>query len=268
MQQNKFVYKEKKEIKMKANVIDIYCFTGTGNTLLVAKEFAKELERLGKKVNFFRMEKSDPKSININHCLGIAFPVAVFTTFPLVWEFVKNLPRGNACEVFMLDTLGGFSGGLVGPMKKALLKNSYLPIGAVEIKMPDNLLQVKDHEKNKSKITIALMKAREYAQKLVAGKTRWHRLPLLGDIMSLLGRSKYPWRFMGKKIRIEQDNCIKCGLCAKLCPVNNIEMQDVAIKHNQCQVCLRCISFCPHNAINFNGKVRERYRAIEANELS
>lgn len=249
------------------NNIDIYYFSGTGNTLVVVNELCKTLRELGKNVNLYRMETADPRKINIKHTLGLAFPVAAFSTFPLVWEFVYNLPRGNGCEVFMLDTLGGFSGGLVGPMKKALLKNSYLPIGAKEIVMPSNFGKIELQEKITQKTNKALEKARQYAENLVTGKTRWHRLPILGDLVGLLGKSKYPWRFMGKKIRIETSKCSKCGLCAKLCPIQIIEMQDFPIKHDGCQVCMRCIAFCPAQAISFSNKFKKRYKAVSANTL-
>ncbi len=249
------------------NNIDIYCFSGTGNTLIVVEELCKTLRELGKNVNLYRMETADPRNINIKNTLGLAFPVAAFTTFPFVWEFVHNLPRGNGCEVFMLDTLGGFSGGLVGPMKKALLKNSYWPIGAKEIVMPSNLGKIEKPEKIEQKKTKALAKVRQYAENLVVGKSKWYRLPILGDLVGLLGRSKYPWRFMGRKIQIDTSKCIKCGLCAKLCPVKIIKMQDFPVKHDGCEVCMRCIAFCPEQAISFGGKFKKRYRAVEANAL-
>lgn len=247
--------------------IDIYYFSGTGNTLIVVEELCKTLRELGKNVQLLRMETADPRKVNINHTLGLAFPVAAFTTFPLVWGFVHNLPRGNGCEVFMVDTLGGFSGGVVGPMKKALLKNSYLPIGAIEIVMPNNLGKIEATAKREEKTKKAVTKVKAYAQKLVTGKTRWHRLPIFGDLVSLLGRSKYLWRFMGRKIRIETSKCSKCGLCAKLCPVRIIEMQAFPVKHEGCEVCMRCVAFCPEQAISFNNKIKKRYRAVDANIL-
>ncbi len=249
------------------NNIDIYYFSGTGNTLIIVEELCKTLRELGKNVNLMRMETADPRNINIKHTLGLAFPVAAFSTFPLVWEFVHSLSRGNGCEVFMLDTLGGFSGGLVGPMKKVLLKNSYLPIGAKEIVMPSNFGKIESPEKIEQKKAKALAKVKAYAENLVTGKTRWNRLPILGDLVGLLGRSKYPWRFMGKKIQIHNTKCSKCGLCAKLCPIRLIEMQDFPVKHDGCQVCMRCIAFCPEQAISFSNKFKKRYKAVEAKAL-
>ncbi|MCK4608578.1 MAG: 4Fe-4S ferredoxin, partial [Gammaproteobacteria bacterium] len=133
---------------MNSNIIDIYYFSGTGNTLLITKKIATILKQHGKEVNLFNIQKTAPQSVNPTHALGLAFPVAAFSTYPFVWNFINNLPRGQGTEAFMLDTLAGFSGGIVGPLKKALLNKSYLPIGAKEFIMPSNYGRLGSKEKN------------------------------------------------------------------------------------------------------------------------
>ncbi len=122
------------------SVVDFYYFSGTGNTLLVAEEIARVLKSDGYSVSLHRMELFIDKRppLEKNAALGLAFPVAVQSTYPFVWKFVESLPEGDGREVFMVDTLATFSGGIVGPLKKALEKKGYTPIGAIEIKMPSN----------------------------------------------------------------------------------------------------------------------------------
>lgn len=71
----------------------------------------------GLNVNLFHLEKSDPQKTNLSHTIGLAFPVAVQSTYPFVWQFIRNLPEAKGTPVFMVDTLAGFSGGIVGPLK-------------------------------------------------------------------------------------------------------------------------------------------------------
>jgi len=47
-------------------------------------------------------------------------------------------------------------------------------------------------------------------------------------------------------------NCNGCGICAKICPVKNIKMKDnkPSWQHN-CEQCFGCLQWCPERAIHF-----------------
>lgn len=45
------------------------------------------------------------------------------------------------------------------------------------------------------------------------------------------------------------EKCVKCGLCAKECPVQAIDAKNPDIvQENTCISCMRCVSVCPHDA--------------------
>ena len=48
-------------------------------------------------------------------------------------------------------------------------------------------------------------------------------------------------------------SCIKCGACAKNCPVQAIDPVSFAANSNACVSCLRCMKQCPKNARKING---------------
>lgn len=55
------------------------------------------------------------------------------------------------------------------------------------------------------------------------------------------------------------NDCISCGLCAKVCPCHNIRMENGRpVFLHQCSQCMACISFCPQQAINFPKFTRKR----------
>lgn len=63
-----------------------------------------------------------------------------------------------------------------------------------------------------------------------------------------------------------QETCNRCGLCEKVCPVQNIRLVDgrPAWQHH-CEQCMACLQWCPQEAIQF-GKAtigRRRYRHPE-----
>ena len=46
------------------------------------------------------------------------------------------------------------------------------------------------------------------------------------------------------------DDCIRCGICEKVCPANNIAVTDDGVRFSDhCEVCYSCLHNCPQSAI-------------------
>jgi ferredoxin len=55
--------------------------------------------------------------------------------------------------------------------------------------------------------------------------------------------------------------CTSCGICTKICPANNIMLQDGRpVFHHQCECCMACIQHCPKKALNYREKTQKRKR--------
>ncbi len=48
-----------------------------------------------------------------------------------------------------------------------------------------------------------------------------------------------------------RDNCVRCGLCARICPTGAIDPQDVASVPGICVKCGACVKYCPVEAREF-----------------
>lgn len=48
-------------------------------------------------------------------------------------------------------------------------------------------------------------------------------------------------------------NCVKCGVCAKNCPVQAIDPIKFTAASKKCIACMRCVKQCPHHARKVNG---------------
>lgn len=236
---------------------------------------SETFEKCGIRARMYKIEDSNPDKINLNHTIGLGFPVAEHSTYEFVWKFIKSLPQTNGTKIFMVDTMAGFSGGIVGPLKRIVEKKGYTPIGACEIIMPSNIFYIQDEKACKKKIKRGLKRAEKYAESLIKGKSKWGRVPVLSDAVYYL--SLFGLKIMGTDLNQkllylspDKEKCSKCGICVKLCPINNIKMEENEYPENlmHCQYCLRCTSFCPKKAIpckiNYKGRT---YQAVNVKEL-
>lgn len=263
-----------KQEGMVMNKIDLYWFSGTGNTLLLAKELQKYLISKGKEVRLLAMESSDPKEINPDAMLGLIPAVAVQGTYPLVWNFIEALPEVDGTNVFLLDSMGAYSGGIIGPVKRMLKKKGFRTLIAKEIIMPMNYRRKKIRlEKEVFRREKGLMKIKDFADKLLSDKGSWRDVPVYSTLMSLFSRSKGFWNMYRKysPVLVDEKKCTRCDLCVKLCPVKHLNRSGETVplgNGDSCIHCQRCFSVCPAQAIQYGRGNFQQYRIMKAGNLS
>ena len=252
--------------------IDICVFSGTGNTLIVANKISEIFNLNNYNSTVSKMESVDAKQIDLNSVIGIGFTTAFWNTYPFVRNWINSLPDGNGAETFLFTTMGDSSCGMIAHIAKILEQKNYKVIGAKGFIMPNNFLLVQGEKSNKKRIAKTSAKIEEYINGIISGNGYVRKTNIFSSIAfavtsfitTKLWNTKLAKKIM--KFKIDKNKCNKCGLCATLCPMENIELKDAVQFKDKCIFCLRCVSYCPQQAMS-NKILLKTYRGLTAGEM-
>lgn len=88
------------------------------------------------------------------------------------------------------------------------------------------------------------------------GRTYCNNICPVGTFLSFF--SRFSWF----KMHIDDDKCIKCGMCTKNCKASCIDGANGFVDYSRCVTCGNCMAVCPKGAIEYkhSGKTpREKY---------
>ena len=256
---------------MKNKSVDIYFFSGTGNTYLAAKKIAETFEKNGRGVKLLPIEKSDPLKVDLSKSIGLGFTIACWNTYPFVRKFFESLPEAQGTEIFIFTTMGDSSLKMAANTGAVLQRKGYSVIGTKGFNMPNNFIAVQPDKNNKAKIQKAYLKIESYALDILNGIAKPEKTNFFLKFVYAVTKfitNAWNWKISQKlmKLKLDKNKCLKCGLCAKICPVKNISGDEYPVFGiSKCQFCLRCASYCPSQAI---GKffILKTYRALDDKE--
>ena len=237
--------------------VKLYYFSGSGNTFKIAKGVKEIFEAKSFNCVIEKIESDKTVDLEDFEYLGLLFPVAIQSTFPLVWDFFHSLPNVKSQKVFMIDTMDAFSGGIVGPLKKLLKKKGYECVGALEVKMTNSIrTKPMDPGSVKEKNTKALMDSQKFILEMLEGQSKWASFPLISDLIRKISLSTKTWKQTSQCLSLNHDNCILCKKCIKDCPKKALSILDkkIIINYDLCMACVRCLHHCPKDAFTWKGK--------------
>ena len=240
-------------------MIGIY-FSGTGNTKLCVDKFLAEYDN--SKNTFSIEDKCTLDKIKNNHEIVIGYPVQYSNIPKILRDYVtSNQYIWKGKKVFIIATMGLFSGDGAGILARLL--NSYGAVisGGLHLKMPDSIGDVKVLKRSPEKNKELVMKAEEKIHKVVHsiknGKPPQEGLGIGYRLAGLFGQRLYfrsKTKAYSDKLKIDKNRCIRCGKCISLCPMKNISLENGnTVSGGKCTMCYRCVNFCPTQAITLLG---------------
>jgi len=245
-------------------------FSGTGNSRYAAEFFCRDFDE-----DSMVLSIEDPdvvSEIKRSDLLIFAYPVQFSTVPKILRDFIKNNSElWKDKRVFIIATMGLFSGDGSGILGRLLHSYGAKVIGGLHLKMPDSIGDEKalkrPLEKNRELVRLSESKIKEAVKLIKDGKLPQEGLGPLYRMAGFWGQRLYfghKTKSYSSKLKINSDKCVGCGLCVKMCPMSNISVvEKKAVPADQCTMCYRCINKCPKQAITLLGKQVVEQSVIE-----
>lgn len=242
----------------------ILYFTGTGNSGYVAEmiqaitndEIVSMNDQL-KNRTFSTLKSKNP--------YVFVCPTYAWRIPRVIEEYIGKMQFMGTKDVYFILTCGADIGGAIHSIEKLCKEKGFNLKGVSTIVMPDNYIVMynatqdeearKIIEKAKGRINL-VAEAIKYNRELEVEK-----VPFMGSAKSGIINSMFYSMFVSAKGFYSTDQCVSCGKCAELCPLNNIQLEE-GIPHwgNKCTHCMACICRCPKDAIEYKKKTKGRNR--------
>ena len=243
---------------------------------------------------------AEPFILKENERLGFVFPVHGWRVPKLVREFIGRMKvqreepdaagsqtlsdiSGNSASAgslpftYCVCTAGDSIGLTIENLNQTISQNPSLQaLGITEVKssysliMPESyvglpFMDVDPNEKEiwkKSKsaqelavICEEIFDRKEGVNRLVKGPIPWFFTKVVGGFFENV-------LITDKRFHVEKDKCVKCGICANVCPVGDIKgghgEYPEWLHHKDCLTCFTCYHHCPHHAIEFGNQTQKK----------
>lgn len=244
----------------------IFYFSGTGNSLAVARELNNSLSDKASIIplSTFRNEESVQIDADV---VGFVFPVYFMNIPDIVKSFIKKLTFKTNPYIFAIATCNGIPGASLSELNKCLNRKGELLSSGFVIHMPGNALvtphniEIERLNNYKTKVTEISTNINNRSINKIECKDNL-KTRIVSGICKPLGKQLY----LTPKNVSYTSQCVGCGICEKVCPLNNIKMINKRPHwEKDCSTCLACFHWCPKKAVK-GGKMlnkRERYHHPE-----
>ena len=243
---------------------------------------------------------AEPFILKENERLGFVFPVHGWRVPKLVREFIGRMKvqraepdatrsqtlsdiSGNSASAgslpftYCVCTAGDSIGLTIENLNQTISQNPSLQaLGITEVSSSYSLIMPESYvglpfmdvdpkekeiwKKSKSAQELAVIceeifDRKEGVSRLVKGPIPWFFTKVVGGFFENV-------LITDKRFHVEKDKCVKCGICANVCPVGDIKgghgEYPEWLHHKDCLTCFTCYHHCPHHAIEFGKQTQKK----------
>ena len=235
----------------------LFCyFSATGNTKKCVDLYVSGLKEYNIESYIHNIDDGNlTVDINLYDLVFFAYPIHGFNAPENVLKFAKTLNKCDRKKLIILKTSGEHlrinnisSYSLI----KILKKRNYYLTNEYHYLMPYNIIfRHTDLMAYNMYETLKGLVPLDIKDILDNKEVKLKYMPF-GHIIQKIMLIEHPGAKINGWFMHTNKDCISCGLCENICPVDNIFIKDGKVKFKKhCIMCTRCSFNCPKNAIVF-----------------
>lgn len=233
----------------------ILYFSGTGNSEYVAKRISRELA--DECINLFeKIRKNDFSTMHSQRSWVVVVPTYAWRIPHIVQKWIENtLFTGNK-NIYFILTCGGSIGNAGKYLVKTCKRKGMNYCGCIGIPMPENYIALFSTPTQEKAMQI-IEQAEPVINQAIHYIKNGNPLPQISisikdNINSGIVNDLFYPIFVHAKKFFATGDCISCGKCVNMCPLNNIQIENgLPVWGNSCTHCMACICHCPKEAIEY-----------------
>ena len=137
-----------------------------------------------------------------------------------------------------------------------IMPESYIGLPFMDVDPKEREIRKKENAAQELAVVCEeIFDRKEGITRLVKGPIPWFFTKVVGGFFEKV-------LITDKRFHVEKDRCVKCGICANVCPVGDIKgghgEYPVWLHHKDCLTCFTCYHHCPHHAIEFGNQTQKK----------
>ena len=273
---------------MKLNTVWAVYFSGTGTTekvvTTIAETAATALGLPCKKVSFNQPSvRQEELSFGAGDLVVLGTPVYAGRVPNLLLPYLKEKVIGNGALAVPVSLFGNrnFDDGLI-ELRNIMQGNGFFTVAAGAFVGEHSFSTTLGAGRpNTADMETVVVLGEKIAEKITALESA-PEAPIavtgcdpIRPYYTPRDRNATPINILKVKPKTDLDKCVKCGLCATLCPMGSISAEDTSVVSGICIKCCACVKKCPVDAKYYDDEgylyhqheLEEVYERSASNEI-